>query len=69
MGKKNCIAKEAYTSWVKDRVIEILMLFPPELSMNVKPFEPENHPNFEVDELKKVIKTLDKTNVDLKKKP
>ncbi|XP_050897244.1 uncharacterized protein LOC127104073 [Lathyrus oleraceus] len=66
MGKKNCIAKEAYTSWVKDKVSEILLSFPPEPSMNVQPLEPENHPNSEVGELKKVIKTLEKENVVLK---
>lgn len=66
MGKKNCIAKEAYTSWVKSRVSEVLLSFPPELSMSPQPPEPENQPNSEVDELKKVIKTLKKENVDLK---
>ncbi|XP_050877566.1 uncharacterized protein LOC127081343 [Lathyrus oleraceus] len=66
MGKKNCIAKEAYTRWVKDRVSEILLSFSPEPSMNVKPLEPVNHQNSEVDELKKVIKTLEKENADLK---
>lgn len=34
--------------------------------MNVQPFKPENHPNSEVDELRKVIKTLEKENADLK---
>jgi hypothetical protein len=53
MGKKNCISKEAYTSWVKRRVSEILLPFPPEPSMNVKPLEPVIHQNSKVDELKK----------------
>ncbi|XP_050918802.1 uncharacterized protein LOC127136263 [Lathyrus oleraceus] len=66
MGKKNGIAKEAYTSWVKSRVSEVLLPFSPEPSMNIQPLEPENQPNSEVDELKKVIKTLKKENVDLK---
>lgn len=66
IGKKNCIAKEAYTSWVKSIVCEILLLFPPKPSMNVQPLEPVNHPNSEVDELKKVIKTLEKENAYLK---
>ncbi|XP_050897264.1 uncharacterized protein LOC127104094 [Lathyrus oleraceus] len=66
ISKKNYIAKESYTSWVKGRVGEILLPFPPEPSMNVKPLEPVNHHNSEVDELKKVIKTLEKENVDLK---
>lgn len=34
--------------------------------MSVQPLEPENQPNSEVDKLKKVIKTLEKENVDLK---
>ncbi|XP_050915749.1 uncharacterized protein LOC127130831 [Lathyrus oleraceus] len=68
MGKKNCITKEAYTSWVKSRVSEVLLSFPPEPSMNLQPPEPENQPNSEVDELKKVIKTLEKENADLKSK-
>ncbi|XP_050897307.1 uncharacterized protein LOC127104147 [Lathyrus oleraceus] len=68
MGKKNCIAKEAYTSWVKSRVSEVLLSFPPEPSMNLQSFEIENHPNSEMDELKKVIKTLEKENADLKSK-
>ncbi|XP_050875397.1 uncharacterized protein LOC127079024 [Lathyrus oleraceus] len=68
MGKKNCIAKEAYTSWVKSRVSEVLFPFPPEPSMNLQSSELENQPNSEMDELKKVIKTLEKENVDLKTK-
>ncbi|XP_050916407.1 uncharacterized protein LOC127131533 [Lathyrus oleraceus] len=68
MGKKNCISKEAYTSWVKSRVSEVLLPFPPEPSMNLQSPEPENQPNSEVDELNKVIKTLEKENVDLKSK-
>ncbi|XP_050877305.1 uncharacterized protein LOC127081061 [Lathyrus oleraceus] len=66
IGKKNCIAMESYTSWVKSRDSEILLSFPPEPSMNVQPLEPKNHPNPEVGELKNVIKTLEKENVDLK---
>ncbi|XP_050889532.1 uncharacterized protein LOC127094797 [Lathyrus oleraceus] len=37
MGKKNCIAKKAYTRWVKDMVKEILLSFPSEPSMSIKP--------------------------------
>ncbi|XP_050896374.1 uncharacterized protein LOC127103136 [Lathyrus oleraceus] len=40
MGKKNSIAREAYTRWVKDRVKEILLSFPSEPSMRIKPLEP-----------------------------
>ncbi|XP_050918370.1 uncharacterized protein LOC127135774 [Lathyrus oleraceus] len=68
MGKNNDIAKEAYTSWVKSRVSEVLLSFPPEPSMNLQPPEPENRSNSEVDELKKVVKTLEKENVGLKSK-
>lgn len=56
MGKKNCIAKEAYTKWVKDRVSEILLPFPSEPSMSIKPPEPVTHQTYEVDEFKRVIK-------------
>lgn len=68
MGKKNCIAKEAYISWVKSRVSEVLLPFPPEPSMNLRSSELENQPNSEMDELKKVIKNLEKENADLKSK-
>ncbi|XP_050908794.1 uncharacterized protein LOC127122517 [Lathyrus oleraceus] len=37
MGKKNYIAREACTRWVKDRVKEILLSFPSEPSMSIKP--------------------------------
>lgn len=66
MGKKNCIAKEAYTKWVKDRVNEILLPFPYEPSMRIKPPEPVIHQTSEVDELKRVIKALEKENDDIK---
>ncbi|XP_050897338.1 uncharacterized protein LOC127104180 [Lathyrus oleraceus] len=68
MGKKNCITKEAYTNWVKSRVSEVLLSFPPEPSMNLQSSELENQPNSEMDELKKVIKTLEKENADLRSK-
>ncbi|XP_050915216.1 uncharacterized protein LOC127130204 [Lathyrus oleraceus] len=68
MGKKNCIAKEAYANWVKSRVSEVLLPFPPEPSMNLQSSKLENQPNSEMDELKNVIKTLEKENSDLKSK-
>ncbi|XP_050895197.1 uncharacterized protein LOC127101795 [Lathyrus oleraceus] len=68
MGKKNCIAKEAYTIWVKSIVSEVLLPFPSEPSMNLQSPELENQPNSEMDELKKVIKTLEKENADLRSK-
>lgn len=60
MGKKNCIAREAYTRWVKDRVKEILLPFPSESSMNIKPPEFTVNHITEVDELKGIIKALEK---------
>ncbi|XP_050897305.1 uncharacterized protein LOC127104145 [Lathyrus oleraceus] len=66
MGKKNCISKEAYTKLVKDRVNEILLPFPFEPSMSIKPSEPMIHQTYEIDELKRVIKALEKENTDLK---
>lgn len=68
MGKKNCIAKEAYTSWVKSKVNEVLFPFPPEPSMNLQSSEIENQPNSKMDKLKKVIKNLEKENAYLKSK-
>ncbi|XP_050878165.1 uncharacterized protein LOC127081983 [Lathyrus oleraceus] len=66
IGKKNCISKEAYTKWVKDRVSEILWPFSLEPSMSIKPLEAVIHQTSKVDELKRVIKALEKENVDLK---
>lgn len=66
MGKKNCIAKEAYTKWVKDKVSEILLPLSPEPSMSIKPLEPVIHQTSAVDELKRVIKALEKENANLK---
>ncbi|XP_050908639.1 uncharacterized protein LOC127122330 [Lathyrus oleraceus] len=65
MGKKNYIAREAYTRWVKDMVKEILLPFPSESSMSIK--TPElivNHIS-EVDKLKGIIKELEKESADL----
>lgn len=36
LGKRNCITKEAYTQWVKDRVEEIMLSFPSEPFMNIQ---------------------------------
>ena len=66
MGKKNCIAREAYTRWMKDRVKEILLPFPSKQSMSIKPPEPIINHTSEVDELKGTIKALEKENADLK---
>lgn len=35
LGMKNCIAKKAYTQWVKDRIEELLLTFPLVPSMNI----------------------------------
>lgn len=35
LGKRNYIAKEAYTQWVKDKVEEIMLSFSFEPSMNI----------------------------------
>lgn len=66
MGKKNCIAREAYTRWVKDRVRDRLLPFPSEPSMSIKPPKPMINPTSEVDKVKRTIKTLEKENADLK---
>ena len=66
IGKKNCIAREAYTRWVKDKVKEILLPFPSEPSMSINPPEPVLNQTSEVDKLKRTIKALEKVNADLK---
>lgn len=66
MGKKNCIVRESYTRWVKDRVKEIFLPFPFKPSTSIKPPEPTINHTSEVDELKGTIKELEKENVDLK---
>lgn len=66
MGKKNCIAREAYTRWVKDKVKEILLSFPSEPSMSINPPEPVINQTSEVGKLKRTIKALEKVNADLK---
>ncbi|XP_050904656.1 uncharacterized protein LOC127118487 [Lathyrus oleraceus] len=68
MGKKNCIAKEAYTIWVKDKVKEIFLPFPSEPSMSIKPTEFIVNPISDVDKLKGIIKVLEKDNADLRSK-
>lgn len=65
MGKKNCIVREAYTRWVKDKVKEILLPFPSEPSMSIKPPELIVNPIFEVGKLKGIIKALEKENVNI----
>lgn len=62
MGKRNCIAKEAYTQWVK----EVLLPFPSEPYMSIKPSKLIVVPIFKVDKLKETIKVLEKENVDLR---
>lgn len=66
MGKKNCIAREAYTRWVKDRVKEILLPFSFKPFMSIKPPEPTINHTSEVDELKGTIKALENENANLK---
>lgn len=58
LGKKNCIVKEAYTQWVKDRVEEILLPFPLEPSMNILQHVLTVVTTSEVGKLKETIKSL-----------
>lgn len=66
MGKNNCIAREAYTRWVKDKVKEILLPLLLESSMSIKPPELTVNPISEVDKLKGIIKALEKENANLR---
>lgn len=66
MGKKNCIAMEAYTLWVKDMVKGILLAFPSEPSIRIKPPELTINHVSEADKLKEIIKALEKEKADLR---
>ncbi|XP_050920369.1 uncharacterized protein LOC127138005 [Lathyrus oleraceus] len=66
MGKKNCIAREAYTRKVKNMVKEMLSPFPSESSMSIKPPEFTINHISEVDKLKGIINALEKENVNLR---
>ncbi|XP_050919140.1 uncharacterized protein LOC127136646 [Lathyrus oleraceus] len=66
LGKKNCIAKEAYTHRVKDKVEKKLFSFPSEPSMNIQQLVLIVFPTFGVGNLKESIKILEKENVNLR---
>lgn len=66
LGKRNYIVKEAHTHWVKEIVKEVLLPFPPEPSMSLKPSELVFVPTYEVGKLKEVIKVLKNDNFDLR---
>ncbi|KAK2410806.1 hypothetical protein QL285_046148 [Trifolium repens] len=68
MGKKNCLAKEAYTRWVKGRVQEIRMPFAITTPVTYASQEPEpiiTVSKEEADALKDQIAKLKKENEDL----
>ncbi|KAK2428439.1 hypothetical protein QL285_026961 [Trifolium repens] len=68
MGRKNCVAKEAYTQWVKKRVSEIQMPFTittPTLSQQSEPDPFVTISKEEADALKDQIAKLKKENEDL----
>jgi hypothetical protein len=65
MGRKNCLAKEAYTRWVKDRVLKIQMPFTITTPATSPPSEPEppiTVSEGEVEALKIQIAQLKKKN-------
>lgn len=62
----NCIAKEAYTQWVRDRVEEIMLPFPFEPSMSIPQPMLAIIPTSKVGKLKETIKILEKENADLR---
>ncbi|XP_050895583.1 uncharacterized protein LOC127102222 [Lathyrus oleraceus] len=62
--KKNCIAKEAYTHWVKDRFEEIIFPFSFDPSTNIQHPMLTVFPTSKV-KLKESIKRLDKEKVDI----
>jgi hypothetical protein len=68
MGKKNCLAKEAYTQWVKDRVLQIRMPFATTTPITYVSPEPEpiiTISKEEADALKNQIAQLKKENEEL----
>ncbi|KAK2456455.1 hypothetical protein QL285_003820 [Trifolium repens] len=68
MGRKNCVAKEAYTQWVKKRVLEIQMPFTittPTISQQSEPDPLVTISKEEADALKEQIAKLKKENEDL----
>ncbi|XP_050897187.1 uncharacterized protein LOC127104006 [Lathyrus oleraceus] len=65
LGKKNHIAKEAYTYWVKDRVEEIMFSFPFEPSMNNLQPVLAIVPTSELGKIKETMKSLEKEDADL----
>jgi chromosome segregation ATPase len=65
MGKKNCVAKEAYTQWVKGRISEIRMPFAiiaPTVSQQTEPDPLVTISKEEVDALKSQIAKLKEKN-------
>jgi hypothetical protein len=65
MGRKNCLAKEAYTRWVKDRVLKIQIPFTITTPATSPPSEPEPPITIsegEVEALKIQIAQLKKKN-------
>ena len=60
LGKKNCVALEPYTYWVKARVQTVKLPYPWEPSMSTKPPRPSPISISEVEKLKETIKLLER---------
>ncbi|WJX78776.1 hypothetical protein P8452_61963 [Trifolium repens] len=65
MGRKNCLAKEAYTRWVRDRVLQILMPFANTTPITYEPEPIVTISKEEADALKSQIARLKKENEEL----
>lgn len=60
LGKKNVIAREPYTNWVRERVSKNLLPYPPEPPMCARPSKPTHVSKEEADELHDMIAKLTK---------
>lgn len=60
LGKKNCIAMEPYTDWVKEGVKIVKLSYPWEPSISLKPHRPSIVHVSGVDKIKDTIKLLEK---------
>ncbi|KAI5445174.1 hypothetical protein KIW84_013430 [Lathyrus oleraceus] len=55
LGPCNCVALEAYTIWVKKRVLELKMLYACERNMSLVVVEPSTLPNQDIEELEDAL--------------
>ncbi|KAI5447224.1 hypothetical protein KIW84_014900 [Lathyrus oleraceus] len=71
LGPCNCVALEAYTSWVKKRALELKMLYACERPMSMVAVEPLDLPNQDLESKDKdaLIKLLEDRAVKRQREP